>query len=218
MSVAAVQQPDSSTRDGVRSLEFRLRRIEYLLAGTCEDPAGELEALDSAGRDSLVIPRLAALDRKLAGIIKDSPAMQELLQLHNDYPELFKAPAPYANQSDTLEPPEKAAVVLASAPEYQAASSQLSSVMDSPLPDTATLTRLIDLFPRIRTAEQRQQSQTERLAGLRKRSAVLLEKWYLVGIEGVNDCFMEWDERTFAVEKVIQRRQRRRQEAEVLEA
>ena len=43
---------------------------------------------------------------------------------------------------------------------------------------------------------------------LRKRTAGVLEKWYLVGVEGVNECFAEWDERTLEVDRWLGRKSR----------
>lgn len=83
--------------------------------------------------------------------------------------------------------------------------------MDTPLPDTAVLTALIELFPRIHRAGVVQEVQAERLGQLRSRSVAVLERWYLVGIEGVNECFVEWDERAFLVDKAIHQRLSRRE-------
>lgn len=93
--MAAAPHSDSIARDAVRSLEARLRRIEYLLAGTCEDPIGELEALDSAGRDNAVVPRLSSLERELSRIIAKSQSMKDLLQLCR-----ASAPSPASLRSD----------------------------------------------------------------------------------------------------------------------
>jgi hypothetical protein len=99
--------------------------------------------------------------------------------------------------------PEKMTTVLSAAPEYHAASSQLTSIMDSPIPDPAVSADLVMLLPRIHRVEVVQETQAKKIAMLRRRSAALLEQWFLVGIQGVNECFAEWDERTFAVDKVL---------------
>ena len=67
-------------------------------------------------------------------------------------------------------------------------------------------TDLIALIPRINRAEVVQQTQAREIAELRRRSAALLERWYLLGIEGVNECFAEWDERTLEVDKLLSRK------------
>lgn len=47
---------------------------------------------------------------------------------------------------------------------------------------------------------------------MRRRSLRVLERWYLVGIEGVNECFAEWDERTLEADRVVTRRLRMQEE------
>jgi hypothetical protein len=41
---------------------------------------------------------------------------------------------------------------------------------------------------------------------LRARSARVLEEWYLVGVEGTNECFAEWDQRLERTEREVNRR------------
>jgi len=41
------------------------------------------------------------------------------------------------------------------------------------------------------------------ISELRKRSARVLERWYLVGVEGGNECAAEWEERTGVVDRVL---------------
>lgn len=78
--------------------------------------------------------------------------------------------------------------------------------MDTPTPNPSISTDLIALVPRINGVQVVQQAQAKEIAELRKRSATLLEMWYLLGIEGVNECFAEWDERTLAVDKLLSRK------------
>ena len=35
-----------------------------------------------------------------------------------------------------------------------------------------------------------------------------MEGWWTVGVLGVNECFAEWDERVFEVERGVRRRER----------
>lgn len=78
--------------------------------------------------------------------------------------------------------------------------------MDTPVPDPSVSADLISLIPRINTAEVTQQAQAAEIADLRKRSAALLERWYLLGVAGVNECFAEWDERTLGIDKILSRK------------
>ena len=47
---------------------------------------------------------------------------------------------------------------------------------------------------------------------LKRKTAEVLERWYLVGVEGVNECAAEWDGRTEEVERGIGRIERVRTE------
>lgn len=78
--------------------------------------------------------------------------------------------------------------------------------MDTLIPNPSVSADLISLVPRINRAEVVQQAQAKEIADLRRRSAALLERWYLLGIEGVNECFAEWDERALEVDKILSRK------------
>ena len=53
-----------------------------------------------------------------------------------------------------------------------------------------------------------QEAQMREIGELRKRSARVLERWYLVGVEGGNECAAEWEERTGVVERELGRVER----------
>jgi hypothetical protein len=112
-----------------------------------------------------------------------------------------------AAPTSTLTTDEKLSTVFSAAPSFHATSSQLTSIKDTPIPNPSTSADLISLLPRIYRAEVVQQTQAQEIADLRKRSAALLERWYLLGVEGVNECFVEWDKRTLKVDKLLARAQ-----------
>ncbi|PUU78847.1 hypothetical protein B9Z19DRAFT_1083131 [Tuber borchii] len=200
---------DKVAEETVHSLETRLRRIEFVLSGTSEDPISDLFALRTAGRENSVHARLAALEHDLAKLCRKSTTVKEMIDLYKNYPEIFKNAQthPYATSSpSTLTPSERLSTVLTAASSIHATSSQLTSIRDTPIPDPNASTDLIALIPRINRAEVVQQTQAREIAELRRRSAALLERWYLLGIEGVNECFAEWDERTLEVDKLLSRR------------
>lgn len=122
------------------------------------------------------------------------------------FPEIFKNVTPPVVQTSMLTSEEKMSTILSAAPSFHATSTQLTSIMDSPIPNPTVSTDLIALVPRISRAEVVQQAQAQEIADLRKRSAALLERWYLLGVEGVNECFAEWDERTLDVDKILSRK------------
>ncbi|PWW74105.1 hypothetical protein C7212DRAFT_346758 [Tuber magnatum] len=205
---------DKVAEETVRSLETRLRRIEFVLSGTSEDPISDLFALRNAGRENSVHARLAALEHDLAKLCKKSTAVKEMIDLHRNYPEIFKTHphATSSSPSSTLTPSEKLSTVLTAAPSIHTTSSQLTSIRDTPIPDPNVSADLIALIPRINRAEVVQQTQAREIAELRRRSAALLERRYLLGIEGVNECFSEWDERTLEIDKLLSRKLRMAEE------
>lgn len=121
-----------------------------------------------------------------------------------NFPEIFKN-AQAAAPPSTLTSDEKLSTVFSAAPSIYATSSQLTSIKDTPIPDPSISANITSLLPRIYRAEVVQQTQAREIADLRKRSAALLERWYLLGIEGVNECFVEWDKRTMVVDKFLTR-------------
>lgn len=87
--------------------------------------------------------------------------------------------------------------------------------MDHPVPATGPLTSLIELFPRIQQAQLVQEAQAGQVAQLRTRTLTILEKWYFAGVDGVNECFAEWDERIFLVDKKLRQREHGHEDVEV---
>ncbi|KAI5843409.1 hypothetical protein DFP73DRAFT_81051 [Morchella snyderi] len=196
---------DTIAEETLFALETRLRRLEFVLQGSSEDPIGELHALGGGGQRNSVSARLNALERDLNRLSTKSQTVKDMLNLHANFPEIFKNVHP-ATQTSTLTPEEKLSTVLSAAPSFHATSSQLTSIMDTPIPNPSISTDLIALVPRINRVQVVQLAQAQEIADLRKRSAALLEMWYLLGIEGVNECFAEWDERTLAVDKLLSRK------------
>ncbi|KAL0637400.1 hypothetical protein Q9L58_003603 [Maublancomyces gigas] len=196
---------DSIAEQTLFALETRLRRIEFVLAGSSEDPVGDLYARRKSGKESSVKSRLNTLERDLSRLAIKSRTVKDMLDLHTNFPEIFKNVYP-ATQTSSLSSEEKLSTVLSAAPSFHATSSQLTSIMDTLIPNPSVSADLISLVPRINRAEVVQQAQAKEIADLRRRSAALLERWYLLGIEGVNECFAEWDERALEVDKILSRK------------
>jgi hypothetical protein len=71
----------SATEETLRALELRLRRIEFVLSGSCEDPVGELYTIRKAGRENAIKSRLNALERDLAKLTHKSRTVKDILDL-----------------------------------------------------------------------------------------------------------------------------------------
>ncbi|KAF8463823.1 hypothetical protein BDZ91DRAFT_776877 [Kalaharituber pfeilii] len=206
---------ENTAEETIRELTLRLRRLEYLLLGN-DSPVADLVDPSKITRESSVLARINHLDKKLTALYSHSHTVHNLLDLYVQFPELFRdptLPTPLPQHlfpaspdiPSTLTTGEKLATVLATASSFQSFSSQLNAIMDSPIPNPSTSTELISLIPRINKTELLQESQMKEIAALRKRTAQVLERWYLVGVEGINECFAEWDERTLEVEKSLTR-------------
>lgn len=65
----------------VEALLLRLRRVEFLLAGTCDDPVAELYALRQSGREHAIKPSLHALERDLSRLVSKSRTVKDILEL-----------------------------------------------------------------------------------------------------------------------------------------
>jgi hypothetical protein len=81
---------DSAAEGTVYALESRLRRIEFVLAGTTsEDPVSDLFALRKAGRENTIKARLDALEHDLVKLSKKSRTVKDLLDLRLFTPLFF---------------------------------------------------------------------------------------------------------------------------------
>lgn len=202
--MTADADPTATAAATLAALQTRLHRLEFLLTGTPPTSAS----------DPLPIPadslrhQLAALSRDLRLLQAKSKTVAEIVSIHAQFPEVFESthPAVPRAAAASLSPPEMAATLLMAATDMQSAASQLVAVEDTPVPDAALSGALVELLPRLQRVEVLQDVHARRIAELRLRSARVLEQWYLVGIEGTNECFAEWDERTFELEKRIARK------------
>ncbi|KAF8429163.1 hypothetical protein EV426DRAFT_635432 [Tirmania nivea] len=209
----------------IRDLTLRLRRLEYLLHGgsptaSLSEPP-PLPPLSTLTRENSVRARIDILDKQLLSLYNEHPTVKALLDLYVQHPTLFSSPHlltplpqhlfppnPALLSSSSLPPAEKLSTILATSTAYQTFSSQLNSIMDSPIPNPNTSIELISLIPRVNKVGLLQEAQMKEISELRKRSARVLERWYLVGLEGGNECAAEWEERTGVVERGLGRVER----------
>lgn len=78
---------DSIAEQTLFALETRLRRIEFVLAGSSEDPVGDLYARRKSGKESSVKSRLNTLERDLSRLAIKSRTVKDMLDLR-----LFPSP------------------------------------------------------------------------------------------------------------------------------
>ncbi|RVD84605.1 uncharacterized protein DFL_006346 [Arthrobotrys flagrans] len=211
----SLQTPESLALQTLSSLSLRLSRIEHALVGTSLlNPQNtstplSLHAAKINHRDHSIRARLSALEAALARLANHSKPVHDLLSLHALYPEIFIdiLPSSQSPPSGGLTVEEKASIVLSAAPQVQGVTSQLVSLRDISVPEVDVSIKLIELQPRIDKLVVMQEVQGREMAELRRRSLKVLERWYEVGVEGVNECFAEWDERVGKCDRVVRRRE-----------
>ncbi|EGX49353.1 hypothetical protein AOL_s00078g386 [Orbilia oligospora ATCC 24927] len=210
----SLQTTETLALQTLSSLSNRLSRIEHALVGTpLLNPQNistplSLHAAKINHRDHSIRARLSALEAALTRLANHSKPVHDLLSLHASYPEIFIdiLPSTQSPPSGGLTIEEKASIVLSAAPQVQGVTSQLVSLRDIAVPDVDVSIKLIELQPRVDKLAVMQEVQGREMAELRRRSLKVLERWYEVGVEGVNECFAEWDERVGKCDRVVRRR------------
>jgi hypothetical protein len=85
-NATTMNDPVDTTSTNIDGLDARLQRLEFLLAGTCEDLATELNNAVEAGGEVSIRPRIAALQRDLAKLQKKSHTVAEILSIRTHLP------------------------------------------------------------------------------------------------------------------------------------
>jgi hypothetical protein len=194
-------------------LEYRLHRLEYLLNGNDSStnlPKGTtVTARLSKLKDAL--GQLAARSRTVEQLLRlrmtnVSRTLHKISQLTHDpeaqHPDLF---ASAVTEDTGLSHDQKFSLVLTEAPAYLTLASQLRSLQDVHLPPTSSFTHLVAQQSRFAAIQATQDAQAREIAELRKRSAVLVSRWYEVQVLGVGRCWAEWERRFREVERGVRR-------------
>ncbi|THW19271.1 hypothetical protein D6D23_07330 [Aureobasidium pullulans] len=181
------------------ALEQRLQRVRFLLYGSAAAAAADND--DQTPTDTTITQtqsiasRLQALQSSFNSVLSDSKSAQAIVALQSqhqhDGPDMT---------SDAL-----AALVLSHAPSYQATAARLTSLQDTPVPNSSALAALVELHPRLERVATRQDDQQLSIAQLRHQSLALLGRWYHLGIIGMDDCWTEWEARLMDQEKLVRR-------------
>jgi hypothetical protein len=188
---------DNTAIETIDLLEARLRRIECAVCGQSH----ETPTLIS---NTSAVKRLAGLEHALHQLASKSKVIQDLINLHAKYPDLFQSISP-KDLPTTLDTSSILSIVLASASLYPSTASRLTSILDVPIPPAEASTQLIDLQPRIAKVETLQAAQNADIAALRQRSAEILQRWYSVGILCTGDSWVELEGRVEQVEQRVRR-------------
>jgi len=83
----------------------------------------------------------------------------------------------------------------------------LTQLQDTPVADPASAVKLVDLRERIGKAAVRQDQQARELAELRARSAMVVERWYEMGVLEMGENWADWEERVREAEILVRRKE-----------
>ncbi|KAG4305936.1 hypothetical protein PORY_000846 [Pneumocystis oryctolagi] len=170
-------------------LETRLSRIENIVYGT--------NNIDSIESVSLDIPSfINSIEAKISNLVKEYEIFRKMFCLFDNYSFLLDETFSFLLRScNTVLQSEKIRAVLSNFPLYNTVSSQMLSIKELSIPDSniylqvaANISQLHIIFMHIEFVEIQ-------LNFLSKKIAKILELWYEIGIDAVNDCFLEWDRR-----------------------
>ncbi|KAJ5495138.1 hypothetical protein N7539_000254 [Penicillium diatomitis] len=190
----------------IELLEARLARLSYLLTGNTDWTGTPSGPQKPASLDDTVSRRLIRLERELEKLSRAVPAVRDLIQLHDRFPDLFN-PTPPRDIPEHLSPRTLASIVLSYATAFPETASRLTSLNDLPIPDATTSASLIAMQPRLDRMAQTQEEQAATLSELRVRTARVLQRWYEVGVMGSGECWAEWEGRLEGLEREVRRRE-----------
>ncbi|KAF2454159.1 hypothetical protein BDY21DRAFT_374372 [Lineolata rhizophorae] len=201
---------DSVALETLALLEWRLRRLEFILTGNEDYEEQEQKTKGT------IVERLHALESTFASLASKSKIMSEVQTLQSRLPDLFQSAkppldAPSQPPASSFNPAQLLATVLASAPTFQSTASQLAALRDLSLPPTPVFASLASQQPRLAAAADRQLQQSKEISDLRKRSALAVMRWHEVMVLGQGRCWAEWDGRLKAAEREVRREEVRRE-------
>ncbi|GFG09179.1 putative nuclear distribution protein RO10 [Aspergillus lentulus] len=188
----------------IELLEARLQRLTYLLTGDASWTGTPTAPAKPASLDDTVSRRLFRLEKDLENLSRNIPAVRDVLQLHDRFPDLFR-PTPPQSVPENLTTQNLASIVLSYASAFPETASRLTSLNDLPVPDAQASASLVQLQPRLDQLARTQKEQAREISELRVRTARVLQRWYEVGLVGSGECWAEWEGRLEDVEREVKR-------------
>ncbi|KAF2622919.1 hypothetical protein BU25DRAFT_462541 [Macroventuria anomochaeta] len=182
-------------------LESRLERLEYLLSGPKKQ--GEEKPQTVPDRIHSIEQSLQQLAGKTA--LLDS--VNELLTKHKD----VLTPEPSTTEDpNPLSASQKSVLVVERATSFATTASQLRALDDQQIPTTDGFAKLAKLRPRIAEAEQRHLQQALKIAELRRRSGLLVQRDKQVHWAAAGKVWAGYQERLVKRYRALQREEVRR--------
>lgn len=121
-------------------------------------------------------------------------------------------PQPSTDSANPLSTSQKALLVVERAPAFATTASQLKALHDQQMPATDGFVKLAQLRPRIAEAEQRHLQQALKIAELRRRSGLLVQRDKQVHWVAAGKCWAGYQERLVKGYRALQREERERAE------
>ncbi|KAJ4342159.1 hypothetical protein N0V95_007006 [Ascochyta clinopodiicola] len=182
-------------------LESRLERLEYLLSGPKKQ--GEEKPQTIPDR----IHHIEQSLQQLAGKTALLDNVNELLTKHKD---VLTPPRPTAQDTVPLSTSQKSLLVVERATSFATTASQLKALEDQQIPTTDGFVKLAKLRPRIAEAEQRHLQQALKIAELRRRSGLLVQRDKQVHWVAAGKSWAGHQERLVKSYRALQREESRR--------
>jgi hypothetical protein len=165
-------------------LETRLARLEYLLSGATSQ--------SNESKPQPIPERIHAIEQSLTRLAGQTALLDNVNELRMSIPTAFPGTTPadctVSKHRDVLIPSsttstpaaltsaQKSTIVIDRATSLSTVASQLSSLHDSQMPSTDGFVKLASLRPRIAEAEMRQLQQALKIAELRRRSGMVVQR------------------------------------------
>ncbi|KAG5513310.1 hypothetical protein PMAC_001373 [Pneumocystis sp. 'macacae'] len=178
-------------------LETRISRIENIVYGVNNMTSAEDISLD-------IFSLINFIEVEINKLVKESEILKKMLYLFDTYSFLLDEKFSSFKVYDALQS-EKNQMVFSNMSLYNTVASQMLSIKELPIPNSdvylqvaANIYQLHIMFMSIESVETQ-------LNFLSRRIAKILELWYEIGIDIVNDCFLEWDGRINNLNSKIQK-------------
>ena len=216
-----------------QSLKQRLRSVDASLRNLSARSAGVRQVLELRKCCSCVEKRSCYTnhisDDKHPQLLKPIDQDEEL-DLRNDrVDETSKNTTPQDRQPGSEQPDEPSgienanlypissqlALVLSISQTYTHTASQLTLLQDLHVPPTAPIADLAAILPRLARVQQVQSQQEAEVVALAKRTGVLLLRWFDGSVIGGGRCWVDWEGRLREVDKLVRRREVRREKERV---
>lgn len=196
-------------------LEERLQYIDFLVNGDSETAKIPRQATRSTSTSTgSATARLRNLERALKALAAKSHAVLDVLQLHQQHPDLFHPTDAHISPT-TLPPSALAQLILAHQHLYKSSATQLTTLHENhAIPDPAVMAKLVGMEPRIAKVEAKQREQLLEFHELRTRSMRVVEGWCEKGVLEMGGRWADWEETLRDCEILVRRNEAARKREE----